>query len=254
MDNLRDLPLLVFMLSLAALWLSAQCGVYLRQRLRPVEDEERKDLTTIEAATLTLLGLIIAFSFSMAINRYDQRKQCEAEEANAIGTEYVRTGLLPPAVASQIQDLLREYVHERVVFYETRDEKHLQDIDANTARLESELWSRVVAVAGTQPSSPTVALAVSGMNDVLNDRGYTQAAWWNRIPIGAWSLMISIAILCNAILGYSAHRTSMYLFFVLPLALSISFFLIADVDSPRGGIIRVIPKNLVKLSVSLQVR
>ena len=96
------------------------------------------------------------------------------------------------------------------------------------------------------------ALVVSGMNDVLNAEGYAQAAWWNRIPSSAWVLLGVIAVGCNLLLGYRAHRPSILLM-VLPLAVSISFFLIADIDSPRGGLIRVQPQNLMRLSKSLSV-
>ena len=89
------------------------------------------------------------------------------------------------------------------------------------------------------------------MNDVLNSQGYTQAAWWNRIPTAAWWLMAAIAIGCNLLIGYGAHRTNGLLFLVLPLAVSVSFFLIADIDSPRAGVIRVQPQNLISLSLTL---
>jgi hypothetical protein len=92
------------------------------------------------------------------------------------------------------------------------------------------------------------------MNDVLNSQGYTQAAWWNRIPSAAWALMATIAVCCNLLFGYSARRAKAHpiLFLVLPLVVSISFFLIADIDSPRAGVIRVRPQNLVSLAQSLQ--
>ena len=97
-----------------------------------------------------------------------------------------------------------------------------------------------------QPT-PVRALAVAGMNDVLNSQGYTQAAWWNRIPVGAWCLMFAIAVFCNVLLGYGSRKVDGRLFMVLPLVVSISFFLIADIDSPRGGVIRVRPQNLQSL-------
>ena len=101
-----------------------------------------------------------------------------------------------------------------------------------------------------------MALALSGMNDVLNSQGYTQAAYWNRIPVAAWGLMVSIAICCNLLIGYAARRAEAkaILFFVLPLVVSISFFLIADIESPRSGVIRVRPQNLESLSQSLNAR
>jgi hypothetical protein len=209
MNNIVKFPLLVFALSFAVLWLSTLVGDSLRKWLRPLEEEERHDFGIIQAATLTLLGLIIGFTFSMAVSRYDQRKNYEAAEANAIGTEYVRADMLSAA---------------------------------DTARVR-ELWSTVRVRAAAQPT-PVVALAVSGMNDVLNSQGYTRAAWWNRIPVAAWVLLATIAIGCNLLIGYGAHRTCRLLFLVLPLAVSVSFFLIADIDSPRGGLIHVQPQNL----------
>jgi hypothetical protein len=92
------------------------------------------------------------------------------------------------------------------------------------------------------------------MNDVLNSQGYTQAAWWNRIPIAAWVLMAMTAICCNLLIGYGARdaKAEGALFVVLPLIVSIALALIADIDSPRGGFIRVNPQNLLSLSESLR--
>ena len=250
MSMIRDFPLLVFVLSLIFLWLSAQMGGFVHKRLRPLDEEDYADLATVLTATLTLLGLIIAFSFSMAVSRYDQRKNYEAEEANAIGTEYVRAALLPATHAERVRDLLRQYLHQRIRFYETRGQRQLEHVDRDTAALEAELWSAVQSAAAVKPT-PVVALATQGMNDVLNTRGYTQAAWWNRIPTAAWGLMAAIAMFCNLLIGYGAHRRGIILFLVLPLALSISFFLISDIDSPRGGVIRVSPQNLESLAQSL---
>jgi hypothetical protein len=126
----------------------------------------------------------------------------------------------------------------------------LERISASTSQLQTELWSVVEARAATQPTAP-VALALSGMNDVLNSQGYTQAAWLNRIPTAAWGLMAAIAVCCNLLIGYGARRMGGFFFLVLPLAVSISFFLIADIDSPRRGLIRVQAENLVSLSQSL---
>jgi len=246
--NSLDSPLLLFVLSLAVLWLFAQVGIIIRTKLRPLEEDERQDFVVVLTASMTLLGLLIGFSFSMAISRYDQRKNYEAEEANAIGTEYVRAGLLPARDGARVRELLKTYVDQRVLFYETRDASRLTRINASTAQLQRELWSVVQAAAAANPTPP-VALAAAGMNDVLNSQGYTQAAWWNRIPVAAWALMAIIAICCNLLMGYGAHRTGKNLvFLVLPLAVSISFLLIADIDSPRGGLIRVLPQNLLGLS------
>jgi hypothetical protein len=188
----------------------------------------------------------------MASSRYDQRKTYEEAEANAIGTEYVRADFLPTADRERAHALLRDYLDQRVLFYETREVRQLQDINAATAQLQTDLWAAVQAPAAAQPT-PVMGLVASGMNDVLNSQGYTQAAWWNRIPSAAWALMAAIAIGCNLLIGYSAHRAESegILLFILPLMVSISFYLISDIDSPRGGIVRVRPENLIVLSQSL---
>jgi hypothetical protein len=246
---MMDYPLIVLAAALLVLWLSEQAGVYLRRKRQHLEEIEREDLGVILAATLTLLGLIIGFSFSMAVTRYDQRKNYEEAEANAIGTEYVRASLLPAADASKVRDLLTTYVNQRVLFYTTRSARQLDQINASTARLQSDLWSVIQTCAVAQPT-PVMALAVSGMNDVLNSQGYTQAAWWNRIPTAAWALLGAIAISSNLLLGYTSrrHDGKARRFFILPLIVSISFFLIADLDAPRSGVIRVSPQNLMSLS------
>jgi len=94
------------------------------------------------------------------------------------------------------------------------------------------------------------------MNDVLNSQGYTQAAWWNRIPTAAWALMTAVAICCNLLVGYASRRVKQQgvRILVLPLVLSIAFSAIADIDSPRQGVILVSPQNLESLAQSLQGR
>jgi hypothetical protein len=244
-----EYPIYFFFFSLVVLWLAAQLGFYIRQR-RPMKDELRDDFGLIEGATLTLLGLIIGFSFSMAISRYDQRKNYEEAEANAIGTEYVRADLLPANAAAAVRAELRKYTELRVRFYRTRDHEELMQIDADTGKLQSEMWSAVQAPAVAQPT-PVIALAVAGMNDVLNSQGYTQAAWWNRIPSSAWGLMIAIAVCSNLQVGYGARTAKGVMLFILPLVVAISFLLIADIDSPRRGFIHIVPQNLVALQQSL---
>lgn len=231
--------------------LSVLVGVFLARKVRPVQDDERDDLGLVISASLTLLALIIGFSFSMAVSRYDQRKNYEEEEANAIGTEYVRADLLPADAAAQVRQSLKQYLDQRLLFYTTRDPGELATINNETAKLQDRMWAAVQNAARTQPT-PTVALAVAGMNDVLNRQGYTQAAWWNRIPKGAWSLMVTLGVCCGVLIGYGAHKKGILLFTVLPFLVSIAFVLIADIDSPRRGVIHVAPQNLISLEQSLK--
>ncbi len=252
MNNLIRFPLLILVGSFFVMLVSAWVGMRFRKRRSKMEDDVRQDLDLIITAVLTLLGLIIGFSFSMAISRYDLRKNYEEAEANAIGTEYVRADLLPAAEAAKVRALLKEYLDQRILFYEARDEGELQTANSRTAQLQAQLWSTLPALASGQPT-PITALVVSGMNDVLNSQGYTQAAWWNRIPVGAWLLMAAVAICSNLLVGYGMRTTNSGIvrILALPLVLCIAFFLIADIDSPRRGIIFVRPQNLISLAQSM---
>jgi hypothetical protein len=245
-----DHPLVVFALALLAQGLAVLAGDFLRRRTHHFRQGERQDFATVQAATLTLLALITGFSFSMAVTRYDQRKTLEEAEANAIGTAYLRADLLPGDAAPRAHDLLRKYVGERIAFYEARDEKTADTISQRTAGLQTDLWSTVLPAAS--PPTPIAALVVASMNEVINSQGYTQAAWWNRIPIGAWAMMMLMAFSCNLLVGYGGERKGHTILFVLPLVVSVAFFLIADLDSPRGGVIRVIPQNLEATAQSMQ--
>src|SRR5262245_41378855 len=109
-----DHPFFVFAIALGVQGLAVYLGLLAGAGTWRLSEDERKDLDVVQGATLTLLGLIIGFSFSMAIARYDQRKNYEEAEANAIGTAYARADLLLPADAAQVRDLLRQYLQKRI--------------------------------------------------------------------------------------------------------------------------------------------
>jgi hypothetical protein len=247
---IEHFPLVILILSLIGFWFSMLLGALLAKFVRPANDDERKDLDLVVGSSLTILGLIIGFTFSMAVSRYDMRKNYEEEEANAIGTEYVRVDLLPGDGGPKLRQLLSNYLDQRILFYKVTDEQQLNTIGAETTKLQDEMWSAAQGAAKEQPN-PVTALAVGGMNDVLNRQGYTQAAFWNRIPTGAWILMISLAACCSMLVGYSARYRRTLKIPILPALVAIAFFLIADIDTPRRGVIHVRPQNLESLAQSL---
>jgi hypothetical protein len=247
MFNPLDYPLLMLVVSLSTFWISSSIGAWLRKRTRNLNEDNRDDFKFVLGGTLTLLGLIIGFTFSMAVNRYDQRKNLEQQEANAIGTEYDRADFLPPTDAVKVRALLKSYLDQRMSSYTSH-----QTI-AEADRLQTEMWSAVSTSAAARPS-PLTALTVAGMNEVLDRQGDAEAIRWNRIPIAAWALVIVMSIFSNVLMGYGALEKSSFLFLVLPIALSMSLFLIADIDSPGGGVIRVQPQNLERLAEFLHSR
>lgn len=249
MTFLVERPILWFLIVLLLLYLGSRVGEFVQKRRAARAVIEDKEFDLVVGATLTLLGLIIGFTFSMAVTRYDLRKNLEEAEANAIGTEYVRADLLPSGDAAKVRGLLRDYTEQRILCYTARDAQGLQRINAKIAQLQSNLWSSVTSASTMR--DPVTALVLSGMNDVLNSQGYTEAAWRNRVPAAAWALLIAIAFFCNLLLGLRGERT-FHLLWILPIALAVSFFLIADIDSPRHGVIRVVPQNLEALADSIR--
>lgn len=245
-------PLIVFALSLTTLGASAWAGMTLLGRRLAVEDDVRADYSVILAAILTLFGLVVGFSFSMAVSRYDQRKNYEEAEANAIGTAFVRADFLPAGDAAKMRSLLASYLDERILAYTISDESQLPQINEQAAERQADLWSTVQAPATANPN-PIVALTVSAVNDVLNSQGYTLAANRNRIPTAAWLFLASMAVCCNIMVGWGFHRRkgSGRLLAILPIVSAFAFMLIADIDTPRHGIIRVEPQNLMSLAQTM---
>jgi len=251
MSYLVDRPWPVLAVSIAVLWLAAWVGAN-ALRSRAAEDAASVYYDIILGATLTLLSLIIGFTFSMAIGHYDQRKSSESAEANAIRTAYLRADLLPPAAGSSLRTQIGKYLEQRILFYEATDQSEVVPINARTDQLQADLWSTVRA-AGT--SIPLIVVAV---NDMLNARSSAEASWANRISLEAWTLMAAIAICGNTLVGYGARKFSPKTIPILILPpvfiISISLYLIDDIDSPRAGLIAVGPENLRVLADSLSDR
>jgi hypothetical protein len=250
MENLTHHPVLLFVAAFVVMRLASAAGSWLRRRDPNAGDEQ--NLGVILGATLTLLALLIGFSVSMANGRYDQRKNLEEAEANAIGTEILRAGLLPSADATKVRALLGAYLDQRILFYITNDEDRRPQISLSTSQLQADLWAAVREPTAAEPT-PVAALVLAGMNDVINAQGYTQAAFWNRIPEAVWWLVMVIALCSNVLFGYRSanDKAAAKLALVLPFVVSSAFLLIADIDAPRHGLIRIIPQNLESLAKSL---
>jgi hypothetical protein len=165
-----DRPLVVLTTTLVALG----CAAFIGERLRkfPRLADAATDFAATLPAALTLLGLILGFSFSMAVSRYDLRKTYEEAEANSIGTQYVRASLLPADDAARLRDLLAQYTKLRIEFYHEHDDDRVNKVNTETATLQNRMWQLVVDATASR-RDPLSGLIVAGMNDVLNAQGYT---------------------------------------------------------------------------------
>ena len=167
MTRLVDRPLLFFAVTLVLFLGSTTVGVLARTHGHKLTSAERAEFDLVRNAMFTLFGLIVGFATAMAVSRYDLRKELEESEANAIGTEYVRLDFMPAEAAATARALLKTYVDERIVYYESRAPGVEDANAAETAKTMNALWA---AIAPSVNADQTVvaALVASGMNDVLN--------------------------------------------------------------------------------------
>jgi hypothetical protein len=171
--------LIAAVVGLVVLWTAAQAGAYVRRRLLKLEQDDLADLAIVVTAGPTLLELIVGFTFSMAVTRYNQRKDCEAAEANAIRTEYLRASLLSADEGARLRALLKSYVSRRVQFYLVEESSELQRIEMATARILTDLWSLLKPRAAAQPT-PIVAIPLAGVSEIWNTERPTDGS--DRCP------------------------------------------------------------------------
>ena len=247
------LPIPAFVFTSIMLGVTAWLTATRFSRLRAEAAALGREFEVVQGATLTLLGLIVGFTFSMALDRYEQRKDLESAESAAISTAWLRADLLPAEDTQKVRALLLQYLDSRIAYFSTRMPSHTREALASSRQVQAQMWTAVTAHAMANPNSLT-ALAVSGVGDVVTSAGDSEAAWSNRIPGTAWLLMAAMAVFATLLVGIGVEEKQGFsrMLLVLPLVIATAFFLIADVESPRMGIIRVVPDNLVVLSHSLR--
>jgi len=189
----------------------------------------------------------------MATPRYDLRHNLEVQEAQQITAEYLRADLLPSQSATQIKALLACYLDQRIRFYDEGDAQELSKTKLATDQLEGQIWTAVRVPAMAAPSSIT-AIPVAGIDGVFGARNNAEAAWLNRIPPSAGGLLMIIAACACMLTGLGARAPKSRLHYIPPLLVSIAFFLIADIENPRVGIIRVYPTDLIAAADTIHAK
>ena len=251
MQWLIDHPAVLFVATLALFVGCTRAGALARLHGHRLTPAERAEFDLVRNAMFTLLGLIIGFAISMAVSRYDLRKSLEEAEANAIGTEYLRLDFMAPQTAAKARALLRTYTDQRIAFYALLDTDGAAGNAAETATTMAALWAAVAPEVDARPTQ-VAALVASGMNDVINADGYTVAAWRNRLPVEVWLLLILVGAGCNFLIGFGAEKLSSTTHAILPITASLAILLIADVEGPSNGFVRVHPENLIDAAASMK--
>jgi hypothetical protein len=243
------LLLVTFLLTLAAV----EAGYWLgKWRLRRDHEKDATASATV-GITLGLLAFTLAFTFSMAADRFDARRGAVLEEANAIGTTYLRALMLPAPAASEVRALLRQYVDTRLV--PAAQPEKLAEAVARSEELQNLIWQQAVAVAAVQADSVMTGLFITSLNEMIDVHAKRLVAVRNRIPDVIWWFLFLTAVLGMASMGYhtglSGSRRTVAVIF-LTLAFSGSLTLIADLDRPREGFVQVGQKPMLDLQASMR--
>jgi hypothetical protein len=204
-------------------------------------------------ATLGLLAFILAFTFGLAAARFDTRRQVLLDEANAIGTTYLRAGMLPER-REEIRTLLRNYVNTRL---EAVRSGNIAEGMRQSENIQNELWAQATPVAERNPNSIVVGLFIQSLNQVIDLHAErVQASLRSRIPGAIWIGLFAVAALSLATMGYHAGmvgtRRSLAILAVA-FTFSVVIELIADLDRPQEGVLKVSQHALLDLQRSMNV-
>ena len=211
---------------------------------------------SLQAALLGLLGLLLGFTFAMSVGRFDARKQLVLDEANAIGTAWLRAGYLSEPARDVIRPALVDYVEARLkgAAEQVGSEGFMQQLARGTAD-QAAMWQATVAEVRMH-DTPSVSLFTAALNELIDLDGKRQAASRNHVPGMVWVLLLTVSITVCWTTGYATglseagrHALSMI---VLPVLITIVITIIADLDNPRRGLITVSQQSLLDLQKTLR--
>ena len=242
----------LFIFILLVVLFSVEFGYRLgKYRRRRDEEEKEAPLGTMVGAELALLAFILAFTFGLAAARFDTRRQVLLDEANAIGTTYLRAGMLPER-GEEIRRLLRDYVATRL---EAVQPGKLSEAIRRSEDLQQQAWAQADAVAEKNPDSMIVGLFVQSLNQMIDLHAIRiQASLRSRIPGAIWLSLFAVAALSFATMGYhsglSGTRRSVAIVAVA-VTFSVVIQLIADLDRPQEGVLNVSQQALLDVQRSM---
>lgn len=214
-----------------------------------------KQGAAIQAAVLGLLGLLLAFSFAMAVGRYESRRTLVTEEANSIGTTWLRADFIPEPHRQEAKRLLEEYTELRLEGFKAADDPEaVKLLLLNVSRIHNELWLRATAVTAEQPSPVTMSF-VTSLNETIDFHARRMAEARNRIPPAVWLLLIVVSGCGAWSSGFQSGvigQRSIFSQLLFPALISIVVTMISDIDSPRKGVVDMKQTSMEELLQSIQ--
>jgi hypothetical protein len=245
---LRDYPVLLMLVVVPVLYVMVEVGFRVGQRVRHVDHKVHEHLASTRDQAGVLLSLLLAFMLAMAMTRFDRRKQEIVDEANAIGTLRLRAGLLSEPSRSAARRLIDEYVDARVDFAHAGvDHAALSRARARSDEIQKELWTLGESAAAQTPT-PITALYVESLNQTIDASETRLAGLENRVPRSVWIIIVSLSMITAFVSGICTHRRSLTAMVLLPLMFSIVALLVADLDAPGRGSIRLNAASIERLA------
>ena len=257
-QTLDQIPLWgVFLITTLILFTAAEIGFHLgKWRKRRSKDEEKGQTGALMGAALGMLAFLLAFSFGMAGSIQSARKKVVLDEANAIGTAYLRAQILPEPSSSKIKELLYEYVDVRIKGAQSvKSIDKLKQAIARSEELHNELWALSVSLAKENPSSIFAGLFVDSLNDVIDLHSIRITAGnRNRIPKSIIVTLYFVAVLTMMLMGNQAGLSGIRTLvarFALILAFASVMLLITELDRPGKTMMKVSQKTMIDLQASM---
>ena len=238
-------PLLFAILLFGGMLALLEIGRRLGVRHQAEESEsERSNLGTVEAAVFALFGLVLAFTFSGAADRFNQKRALIAEEGNAIGTAYLRLQLLSEKVQPELQELFRHYLDSRVETYRKLPNMQAAEIEmAKTKKIQREIWTKAIAATTLQGSHPDAGkLLLPALNSMIDITTTRNMALRTHPPNIIFALLFALGLICSLLAGYrmaTSRRRSWLHMLSFILITVIVIYVIVDVEYPRAGLIRL---------------
>jgi hypothetical protein len=237
--------LLIAALLLVGMVVLMEIGRALRARhIRQGSKTELPGLGTVEASVLALLGLMVAFSFSGAAARYEYRRALIVQEANNIGTAYLRVDLLAPSEQPRLRELFRDYVDSRLETYRRLPNIQAAEKElAHTAEIQKEIWSRTVAnLHSSKPEPDTAKLILPALNEMIDITTTRTMAARTHPPAILSYLLVGLGLAASLFAGYSmggGDRRSWLHMLGFAAVTTVIIFIILDLEYPRFGYIRL---------------
>lgn len=225
-----------------------EAGQKVASRSRIQEDANRKDqMTAIRDGLFVLLSLLLGFTLALAAPRYNERRSLLIEEATAIGTTYLRAGMLPQPYREQSQQLLRQYVSNRIDFDNAGlHSGRLIEVSNRSETIQKQLWGNVTEAAKADRTA-IIAIYISSLNETIDLHEKRMAALEYRIPTPIWFLIISISLIAAFARGLTLAGRFWLTLVIAPLAIAIVVALIADLDTPSSGLILLDQRAMQRL-------